>query len=76
MSRRFGSDKAMARIDGVTLLDHVHAALQPQVDDIVLCGRSWLEWTSIPDVPGPGLGPLGAWPRPWNMAAVTASTLF
>lgn len=59
MSRRFGSDKAMARIDGVTLLDHVHAALQPQVDDIVLCGRSWLEWTSIPDVPGPGLGPLG-----------------
>lgn len=59
MSRRFGSDKAMARIDGVALLDHAHAALKAQVDDIVLCGRTWLNWTAIPDLPGPGLSPLG-----------------
>lgn len=59
MSRRFGSDKAMARIDGVALLDHVHAALKAQVDDVVLCGRTWLDWSAIQDVPGAGLGPLG-----------------
>ena len=76
MSRRFGSDKAMARIDGVTLLDHVHAALLPQVDDIVLCGRGG--WSGPPSrtCRARALGRWGAWPRPWNMAAVTASTLF
>lgn len=58
-SSRFGSDKAMTRIDGFALLDHVRAALKAQVDEVVLCGRTWLDWPAIPDVPGPGLGPLG-----------------
>ncbi len=59
MSHRFGSDKAMAMVDGVALIDHVHAALRRQVDDLVLCGRNWRDWTSLPDVPEAGLGPLG-----------------
>jgi molybdenum cofactor guanylyltransferase len=58
-SRRFGSDKAAAPVDGIPLIDHVHAALRPQTGDIVICGREWRDWTSLPDVPRPDLGPLG-----------------
>ncbi|WP_230281590.1 molybdenum cofactor guanylyltransferase [Croceicoccus sp. Ery15] len=58
-SRRFGSDKAAALVDGVPLIDHVHAALRPQTADIVICGREWRAWTSLPDMPQPDLGPLG-----------------
>lgn len=43
MSRRFGSDRAMAQIDGIALLDHVHAALKAQVDDIVILFRIRLQ---------------------------------
>jgi len=57
-SRRFGSDKALATIDGFKLIDHVIAALTPQVDALVVCGRSWPGLQTIPDRPDPGLGPL------------------
>jgi molybdopterin-guanine dinucleotide biosynthesis protein A len=57
-SRRFGSDKALAMIDGIKLIDHVVAALTPQVDALVVCGRSWPGLRTIPDRPDPGLGPL------------------
>lgn len=57
-SRRFGSDKAMARIAGHSLLDHARAILSPQVHDLVLCGRLVEGMRCIPDRPKPGLGPL------------------
>ncbi|MCA1197276.1 molybdenum cofactor guanylyltransferase [Sphingomonas sp. R647] len=57
-SRRFGSDKALATIDGIKLIDHVVAALTPQVDALIVCGRSWRDLRSLPDRPDPGLGPL------------------
>ncbi|WP_085809090.1 molybdenum cofactor guanylyltransferase [Sphingomonas sp. TZW2008] len=59
-SSRFGSDKADALLGGTTLLDHVAAALAPQVDALAVVGRVHPALTSIADVPAPGLGPLGA----------------
>ena len=58
-SRRFGSDKAAALLDGRPLLDHVVAALAVQVDAVVVCGRRHASQPSLPDRPGPDLGPLG-----------------
>lgn len=56
-SRRFGSDKALALLDGRPLIEHVVAALAAQVDAVIVCGREWGDW--VPDRPAPGLGPLG-----------------
>lgn len=53
-SRRFGSDKAEALLDGERLIDRVVAALGPQVDAVILCGRA----PGLPDRPAGGLGPL------------------
>jgi molybdenum cofactor guanylyltransferase len=58
-SRRFGSDKAEAVLDGRTLLDHVAGALRPHCDALVLCGRTHPELVSLEDRPHAGLGPLG-----------------
>lgn len=58
-SSRFGSDKAAALLDGRPLLDHVIAALAPQVDAVVVCGRRHAAVPSLIDRPGPDLGPLG-----------------
>lgn len=58
-SRRFGSDKAFADIEGRPMIDHVVTGLRPQVDELVICGRSWPGHATLPDVPAPGLGPLG-----------------
>lgn len=52
---RFGSDKAMALLDGVTLLDHARAGLAPRVAEVVICGRDG----GLADRPHPGMGPLG-----------------
>ena len=40
-STRFGSDKALALIGGERLIDRTIAALDPQVDRLVVCGRKW-----------------------------------
>lgn len=58
-SRRFGSDKAAVIVDGRPLIEHVHAALAPQVSGVILCGRRWKDWSHIPDLPEHDLGPLG-----------------
>lgn len=58
-SRRFGSDKAAASFDGIPMIEHVHAALQPQVDATIICGHTWKDWTTVSDLPEPQLGPLG-----------------
>lgn len=53
-SSRFGSDKALAMLDGRTLLDHAAAALGPHCDAVVVVGRG-----EIADWPRPDMGPLG-----------------
>lgn len=58
-SRRFGSDKAVALLDGASLIDRVVAALAPQTDGIVLCGRASAEIAWVSDRPHADLGPLG-----------------
>ena len=58
-STRFGSDKASAMFDGRALIDHVIAALAPQVDALVVVGHDWPGHTRIDDLPVAGLGPLG-----------------
>jgi molybdenum cofactor guanylyltransferase len=58
-SRRFGSDKAVYTIDGVTLLDRVLADLRSHVDEVVVVGRDWPGLTRVEDAPDAGLGPLG-----------------
>jgi molybdopterin-guanine dinucleotide biosynthesis protein A len=58
-SSRFGSDKALATLDGRALIDRVMDALGPQVDASVVVGRSHPGASCIPDRPAPDLGPLG-----------------
>ena len=54
-SRRFGSDKAQALLDGRPLIAHSRAALAAHVDAVVVCGGAG----GLPDRPRAGLGPLG-----------------
>lgn len=54
-SRRFGSDKAEALLDGKRLVDHAAASIAPFCETVVIVGREG----GVPDRPGPGLGPLG-----------------
>ncbi|MBB4840792.1 molybdopterin-guanine dinucleotide biosynthesis protein A [Sphingomonas kyeonggiensis] len=54
-SRRFGSNKAAAVLEGRALIDWVREALAPQVDALLLCGPEGLA-----DRPGGRLGPLAA----------------
>lgn len=58
-SRRFGSDKAMALLEGRPLIDHVIDGISGQVDAIAVCGRAYKEFIPLSDRPRPGLGPLG-----------------
>lgn len=59
-SSRFGSDKAEAPLGAKRLIDHVAAALRPQVDALIVTGGpSRAGFTCVPDRPAPGLGPLG-----------------
>jgi molybdopterin-guanine dinucleotide biosynthesis protein A len=53
-SSRFGSDKALAMLDGRSLLDHALAALRPHCDAVIVVGRG-----EIADWPRPNMGPLG-----------------
>ncbi|KQZ77172.1 molybdenum cofactor guanylyltransferase [Sphingopyxis sp. Root214] len=53
-SSRFGSDKALAMLDGRTLLDHALAALRPHCDAVVVVGRD-----EVADWPRLDMGPLG-----------------
>lgn len=62
-SRRFGSDKAVALLDGETLIERVISALSGQVDAVVVCGRvmtiAGAGLTCVADRPAADLGPLG-----------------
>lgn len=56
-STRFGSDKAIAELDGRPLIEHAIAALGRECEAVIVCGRNWGDW--VPDRPRSGLGPLG-----------------
>lgn len=58
-ARRFGSDKALALLDGRALLDHALASLAPHADALVVIGRATAPVPTAPDAPQPDLGPLG-----------------
>jgi molybdopterin-guanine dinucleotide biosynthesis protein A len=58
-ARRFGSDKAHAGWRGRRLIDHVADALGSQTTALIVCGREEPGFGCVPDLPEPGLGPLG-----------------
>jgi len=58
-AKRFGSDKALARLGEATLLDHALASLSPHVDALVVIGRDTAPVAVAPDLPRADLGPLG-----------------
>jgi molybdenum cofactor guanylyltransferase len=58
-SRRFGSDKALAEIQGKPMFVHVMERLSGQCDALVVVGRDWPGLLRVNDRPAPGLGPLG-----------------
>lgn len=57
-ARRFGSDKALAKWRGESLIEHVASALRSQCDALAIVGRDYSGLAVINDLPGPGLGPL------------------
>ena len=58
-SSRFGSDKALAMLDGRTLLEHAVASLARHVEAVVLCGRQVDGMIGLRDRPAADMGPLG-----------------
>ncbi|MDG6080241.1 molybdenum cofactor guanylyltransferase [Erythrobacter litoralis] len=56
---RFGSDKALAKIGGETLLDRAVAVLKDQCNAVCVVGRRSAPVQTVADWPRPGLGPLG-----------------
>ncbi|WP_174273975.1 molybdenum cofactor guanylyltransferase [Sphingomonas bacterium] len=58
-STRFGSDKALAPLEGRPLILWVAEALAAQCDEILICGRELAGYRCVKDRPGPDLGPLG-----------------
>ncbi|HTH27914.1 MAG TPA: molybdenum cofactor guanylyltransferase [Sphingobium sp.] len=58
-STRFGSDKALAMLDGVRLLDRAVAGLLPSCDAVIVVGRQDPLHICTPDWPRPDCGPLG-----------------
>jgi molybdopterin-guanine dinucleotide biosynthesis protein A len=59
-ARRFGSDKAVALIDGIPMIDHVAMRLRGQCAMVMVVGREWPGLVTVEDRPRPGMGPLGA----------------
>lgn len=58
-SSRFGSDKAVALLQGRSLLEHAMAALSAHAQYQVIAGREFDGLPHVADHPAPGLGPLG-----------------
>lgn len=58
-SSRFGSDKALARLYGQTLIAHAVDQLSAWCDHVIVVGREEAPAPTIPDWPRAGMGPLG-----------------
>ncbi|MFC0205642.1 molybdenum cofactor guanylyltransferase [Novosphingobium soli] len=59
LSSRFGSDKALAELDGHTLLARAVDGLAGWCEHVVVAGRETAPAPTIPDWPRAGMGPLG-----------------
>jgi molybdenum cofactor guanylyltransferase len=57
-SSRFGSDKALAMVNGRPLIDHVAESLSGQCDALVVAGRIHDGYRCVADRPATGMGPL------------------
>lgn len=57
-STRFGSDKALAELDGHTLLARAVDTLSGWCEYVVVVGRETAPAPTLPDWPRPGMGPL------------------
>ncbi|WP_095012099.1 molybdenum cofactor guanylyltransferase [Tsuneonella mangrovi] len=68
-STRFGSDKALAEIDGRTLLDLAVERLSRWCDRVVVAGREDAPAPTVPDWPRTGMGPLGGLAAALHLAA-------
>jgi molybdopterin-guanine dinucleotide biosynthesis protein A len=68
-SSRFGSDKALAVLNGRRLIDHALDHLRRHADEVAVAGRWMAGVISIPDQPTAGLGPLGGLCGALNYAA-------
>lgn len=58
LSTRFGSDKALAELDGHTLIARAVDALSGWCEFVVVVGRAAAPAPTLPDWPRPGMGPL------------------
>lgn len=58
-SIRFGSDKALAEVEGHTLLALAVDTLAGWCEHVVVVGRAAAPAPTLPDWPRPGMGPLG-----------------
>lgn len=59
-SSRFGSDKAMAMLGGLPLVERAASVLAPHVGEVVTVGGPPRDGLAhVPDRPAPDLGPLG-----------------
>ena len=58
-SRRFGSDKALAKVAGLPLIERAMAAARASADTVYVCGRDHAGATALADRPMADLGPLG-----------------
>lgn len=58
-STRFGSDKALAKLGGRTLLERAVDELSGWCEHVVVAGRELAPAPTIADWPRPGMGPLG-----------------
>lgn len=59
LSRRFGSDKALAMLGGHTLIARAVDALAQWCQHVVVAGRDTAPVPVVPDWPRAGMGPLG-----------------
>ena len=57
-SSRFGSDKAVAIVDGLPLIDHVVMGMFANTDHLLIVGRDWRDFEAVPDGAHAGEGPL------------------
>jgi len=58
-SSRFGSDKALAELDGTPLIELAVRALGAACGQVIVVGRTGHLVPGVPDWPAPGMGPLG-----------------
>jgi molybdenum cofactor guanylyltransferase len=58
-SRRFGSDKALAQLDGQTLLERAVEQISRWCASVVVVGRETAPAPCLADWPAPNRGPLG-----------------